>query len=251
MYDAEQVLRYIDEHTTLVLLAAAVACVGGVIQYGEGVRLGFRDRSHGIPLATNLYIFAHDVTYISMYDTWFSVGGHWFNRLFWFFILPFALLELVVFSQILRFSNDELFPSLSRVQATAALVAAQVGFLFLFWFVRSLGPDPLYIVSFTTTIIVSNLFYVPMTLRRGSRRGQSVLLGVGLILLTWGWSLVMVQLDPEFRSPVWLGLLLCNACVPLVNLGVLIRFPKYSPPAREPEVEPFALVQTVADAGSK
>jgi hypothetical protein len=227
MYDAAEVLRYIDQHTGAVVAAAAVACVGGIIQYGEGVRRGFLDRSHAIPLATNLYIFAHDVTYISMYPRWFGPEGHWFNQLFWVFILPFALLELVVFSQIVRFSRHEMLPGFSAFQAAVALAAAQVGFFFLFWFLRALGPDPLYIISFTTTIIVSNLFYVPMTLTRGSRRGQSPLLGVGLILLTWGWTLVMVQLAPVFRSPLWIGLFLCNSLVPVVNLIVLLRFSPY------------------------
>jgi hypothetical protein len=227
MYDPGQVLRYIDGHLAAVLAAAAVACVGGIIQYGEGVRRGFVDRSHAIPLATNMYIFAHDVTYISFYPRWFGPGGHWFNQLFWFFILPFAFLEIVVFAQMIRFSRKDMMPGLSATQAALALAAAQVGFFFLFWFLRSLGPDPLYIVSFTTTIIVSNLFYIPMTMSRGSRRGQSVLLAVGLGLLTWGWSLVMIQLSPAFRSPVWIGLLICNALVPVANLLVLRRFPVF------------------------
>lgn len=246
MYDAEQVLRYIDGHTSLVLLAAAVACVGGVIQYGEGVRRGFLDRSHAIPLATNLYIFAHDLTYISMYPRWFGPGGHWFNQLFWVFILPFVVLELVVFAQMLRFSRQEMFPGLSVGRAAAALAGAQVGMLFLFWFLRSLGPDPLYIVSFTTTIIVSNLFYIPMTLARRSRRGQSPLLGVGLICLTWGWSLVMVQLAPVFRSPLWIGLLLCNALVPVVNLVVLLRFPGHRAGTESAEERPRSRLWTSA-----
>jgi hypothetical protein len=222
MYDPARVLQYIDSHLPAVLAAAAVACIGGVIQYGEGVRRGFLDRSHAIPLATNMYIFAHDVTYISMYRQWFGPEGHWFNQLFWFFILPFAALELVVFAQMFRFSRAEMMPRLGPLPAAAALAAAQLGFFFLFWFLRSLD-----IVSFTTTIIVSNLFYIPMTIRRGSRRGQSPLLGVGLILLTWGWSLVMVQLDPAFRSLPWLGLLICNGALPVVNLVVLLRSPAH------------------------
>lgn len=236
MYDPRAVLSFIDANLGAVLSAAAVACVGGIIQYGEGVRRGHRDRSHAIPLATNLYIFAHDVTYISMYSTWFGPDGHWFNRLFWFFILPFTLLELVVFAQMVRFSRQELMPGLTTLQAALALAAAQLGVFLLFWFLRALGPDPLYIVSFTTTIIVSNLFYIPMTIRRGSRRGQSLLLAAGLIALTWGWSLVMVQLAPEFRTPLWGGLLVANGLVPVANLLVLLRFPAYQRASKPLEV---------------
>jgi len=234
MYDADQVLRYIDHNTAAVLAAAAIACVGGTVQYVEGVRRGFADRSHAIPLGTNLYIFAHDVTYIAMYDRWFGAQGHWFNQLFWVFILPFALLELVVFSQLFRYSRRELLPGLTSAQCLLALGACQVGAFFLFWFLRSLGPDPLYIVSFTTTIVVSNLFYIPMTLRRGSRRGQSVLLGSGLLCLSVGWSLVMVQLSPAFRSPAWLGLLGSNALLALANLLVLVRFPAWQASGARP-----------------
>lgn len=250
MYDADQVLRHIDQNTAAVLAAAAIACVGGTIQYVEGVRRGFADRSHAIPLGTNLYIFAHDVTYIAMYKRWFGAQGHWFNQLFWVFILPFALLELVVFSQLFRFSRREIFPGLSSAQALVALAACQAGAFFLFWFLRSLGPDPLYIVSFTTTIVVSNLFYIPMTVRRGSRRGQSVLLSVGLICLSAGWSLVMVQLSPAFRSPAWLGLLGCNLLLAIVNLQVLVRHPTWRASSARPSLarSPAGLADTTPAA---
>ena len=246
MYDAEQVLWYIDHHLTAVIAAAAIACIGGVIQYGEGVRRGFKDKSHAIPLATNMYIFAHDVTYVSMYSTWFGRDGHWFNRLFWVFILPFVALEIVVFAQTLCYSREEMMPGLSTQKATTALVGAQVGFFFLFWFLRSMGSDPLYVLSFTTTIIASNLFSIPMTLRRHSRRGQSVLLSIGLVCLSWGWSLVMVQLSPAFRSPAWIGALICNAFLAVVNLIVLLRFPAHGPAGVQPRASHSSILRPVA-----
>ncbi len=88
--------------------------------------MGFRHRTHSIPLAANLRNFAHDTTYIVQFHRWFYEDHFWFVNAFWFALVVFACCELVVMAQIMRFSRDDLFPGRTLPEAIATYAFLQL-----------------------------------------------------------------------------------------------------------------------------
>lgn len=89
-------LGYIDANSAAIQVTGAMALLLGFVQYGEAIRLGFRDRTHAIPLVAVLFHLANDVSYSIHYFRWFHEVRHRFFTTQWFLILPFTVLELVV-----------------------------------------------------------------------------------------------------------------------------------------------------------
>ncbi|MFI7111274.1 hypothetical protein ACIBK9_33535 [Nonomuraea sp. NPDC050227] len=225
LYDVQDVLRSIDAHPVPVLLAGAVANTGAYIMYLEGIRLGFRQRTYAIPVFANMYFFAHDVVFVGLFAHWFSEIDHWLFKLFWGALLVFAVLECVVHYQTIRFGRRELSPGLSPRQYVAGYVAVQAAVVVLFWFLYSNLGDPLFLVTFSTTIVVAVAWYIPLLLRRGGREGQSLLLASGLVLLNGYFLLFLPQLSDAFRTPVHYVTGATVAVVTLVYPWLLTRYP--------------------------
>jgi hypothetical protein len=181
-YTIPEVLNNIDSHLAAALLAGIMIFVGAFIQYFEGIRLGFRHKTHAIPVFANMYFFAHDLLFVGLFTHWFVEVNHWLFKLFWVGIVIFTVLECVVHYQTIKFSRSDLFPGLNQQQYIIVYVALQVVVVALFWFIYSHLDDPLFLISFATTEIISNVFNIPMLLKRRSRQGQSFLLAWGLLL---------------------------------------------------------------------
>lgn len=183
MYAIEEVLRNADSRVLLVLLYGGIAFVSAYGIYIEGLRIGFRHRTHGIPVLANMYYFAHDIYFVSLYERWFVEIGHWMFKLFWVAMAVFALLEIAMHYQTIKYSLKSLFPSLERWQALVVYWAAQASIGVLFWFTSSVLADPLDLINLIFTLAVA-AFMLPLRLHAwGDSRGQSKLLA-GTILVS-------------------------------------------------------------------
>ncbi|MFL5357737.1 hypothetical protein [Archangium sp.] len=220
MYSIQEVLNNIDAKTAIILASGIVVLVGAFLMYGEAIRLGFRDKTHSIPLFANMYFFAHDLFFVAKYDYWFHGVGHWLFKLFWVALLVFTLLELVVHYQTLKYSRKELFPMLTQAQYVLVYVALQGGVVVLFWFVYSVLEDPLFLINFALTEILSSTLLLPLLWSRRSAQGQSMLLGSAVLVgADVGYFLLLLPLMAhEFATPVIYSL---GGVLAVLTLGYL------------------------------
>lgn len=230
MYDVQAVYSNMASHTAELQFFGALLMISGYLQVGEAIRLGFAHRSHAIPLFAVLYFFAHDVTYVLMYHHWFHDIDHPLFQTNYWFILAFIPLEIVLLYQIIRYSRAELFPGASLRQAILILIALQAATFVAFWWLRAQWHDPLFLVSFVSTQIVSHAFNIPLLLRRQSRKGQSmlfawnILLGAGIVTFFFAFPLY----GTPFQS---IEFYLLGGVITLLGLAyiyLLRRAPAYS-----------------------
>lgn len=90
MYSVDEVLSNLARLLGLLLAAGGVAFVGYYLYYIEAIRLGFRDRTHGVPVFANMYNTAHDVLFVSYFRRWFFEVDHWLFKVFWVALLIFV-----------------------------------------------------------------------------------------------------------------------------------------------------------------
>ncbi len=228
-YTIPEVLNNIDSRLAAVLLAGGMIFVGAFIQYLEGIRLGFRDRTHAIPAFANMYFFAHDLVFVGLFTHWFVEVDHWLFKLFWFGILIFTLLECIVHYQTIKFSRQELFPDLNRRQYIIVYVALQVAILGLFIFIYSHLDDPLFLISIATTEIISNVFNISLLRRRRNRKGQSFLLAWGLLLGSniGFFFLFLPLLSNAFVTPIYYATGILVTAMNLIYMFLLTKYPAY------------------------
>lgn len=224
-YDGIAALTGHEKYAWVVLPFCAISFAGAYMQYFGAIRNGFRDRTHSIPLGCNLWFLAHDTTYVALFHHWFSEVDHWLVKAFWFALLVFACCELVVFYQIVRFSLPDLFPGLGRVRACTALVLSQGATYTLFWWFHDIARDPIYLLCFTTTVVLTPVLTIPMMLWRGSPRGFSTFMLTGYVLLAVGFYPWVFIVEPYFREPVFVALGFANIGVSLVPLWLYHRLP--------------------------
>lgn len=248
MYSTQEVLTNINTNMVLVLLAGAAVMGGAYTQYIMAIRIGFKHRTHALPVFANMYFFAHDVMFAARFEHWFSEINHWMFKLFWFAIIPFVVLECVVHYQTLKYSREELFPGLTQRQYVVAYLGMQLAVATVFAYIYSLLDDPLFLLNFSLTEIVSNAFNLPMLLRRRSSKGQSLWLAGGLLLGSniGFFFLLMPQLSPNFTRPPFLAV---GACVTGMNLLYMWLLKKHQP-YEAPQQEPEQLALSVAPTGT-
>ncbi|MCA9709473.1 MAG: hypothetical protein KDK70_26770 [Myxococcales bacterium] len=231
MYSTAQIISAFDDSTGLVLAAGAAVFAGAYIQYIEGIRLGFRHKTHAIPVIANMYFFAHDLVFIGLFGRWFFEIGHWSYMMFWGALVVFSGLEVVVHYQTLRFSHRELMPWASRRGFIAGYVALQLAVLGVFLLLFLVLDDELFLIHFGITEVLSNVFNIPLLMSRGNRKGQSLTLALGLLLGSnvGFFFLFLPALSPAFTVP-WVrtvGVLVTAAN--LVYIGLLLRARPYRP----------------------
>lgn len=230
-YDPATVVAATSDQLVWVLGACALSFIGAYMQYFGALSMGFKHRTHSIPLVGNLWFFAHDTTYVSNFSHWFNDVDFWLVRAFWFALLVFAICETVVTYQLLRYSRREVFPGMSLAQAIAAYAGLQLMTYGLFWWFLSMIEDPYYLLSFCTTVILAPMFNIALMRSRGSRKGFSMTMLVGYVLLSTGFWTWMFLIDPYFRLPFFWMIAIGNIAVAVAGIVVFRKLPAYSPAA--------------------
>ncbi len=200
-YNPSDVLSAIDNSLLTVLIAGAISFVGYYFYYIQGIRMGFRDKTHGIPVFANMYFFAHDVAFVGHYDRWFNEVDHWLFKVFWVALALFAILEFTVHYQTIKFSKATVFPNLTGSKWLAAYIGLQLAIAAVFWFIFNLIEDYLFLIQFTIAVVVS-VALMPLMLRhRQSSKGQSQSIAWALIVTP---SVFFFGFLPQV-SPYFLG----------------------------------------------
>ena len=228
MYSVEEVIQNVNANPTAVSIAALWAMLVGYVQCIESIRLGFRDRTHAMPLMAVTFFFAHDTYYAVSYFLGHGVSDHWFFAAGGYVIAPFIALELILAWQIINYSGAETGLGSTRRQAFISYVLVQAAMYAFFFFMRSFMNDPLDLTMTYVTLLPQTVFMIPLMLRRKNRKGQSVLLAA---TLGFGQGLDMVLYYPQlagyYRSWVVVSGAVVSFIVAMVYLVMVLRAPPY------------------------
>lgn len=227
-YDLAGTLSGHEDKFLLVMAFCCISFIGAYMQYFGAIKNGFKDKTHSIPLGCNLWFFAHDTTYVSLFSYWFEDLDHWLPKAFWFALLVFACLELVVMFQMLKYSRKSIFGNSTLIKALGLLILYQIGAYIVFWNFHSVISDPLYLISFTTTVLFTPLLTIPMMLKRKSKRGFYSFMLWGYILLAVGYYPWVYLVDPFFQSPHFVSLAVLNISLALICLAIYARLPNHT-----------------------
>jgi hypothetical protein len=231
-YTVPEILEYINANMAYLKVFGTLANLLAYVQIIYGVWVGFRDRSHAIPLIAVAMFFAHDTYYVLNYRYWLDLGHPFFiGNLVAMSI--FVVFELILVWQIITYSREEVGLGKSRLHAFLAYAAIQAGVYILFLWFRSMMGDPLYLECFAVSIVFSNLFNITMLQRRGSRKGQSLVIAWALAIQTGpvGFFLVHPNLGPYFMQSPWIAAGIANTVLAFTYLWMLYKAPPYR---REP-----------------
>ncbi|TAM72043.1 hypothetical protein [Mycobacterium sp.] len=213
MYDAHEVLRTFDDHTIAIVALSAIALIANYVWYGEMIRIARRDKVAACAPATTLLYLAHDGSYLVLFNHWF--GGeydHWFTKLFFVGIIVTFSLEVVMFSQTLRYGRAEYAPRLTQRHFVAAMLAALAAAVALWAATKSALGDDIYLFSFTAAIAWAVPFGAAQMLRRGDGSGTSVLTWASFTLIGTPWAICTIAFfGPNFQTVPWIAL--CLLCV--------------------------------------
>lgn len=227
-YDAALVIANTTQHLPWVLLFSTCAFIGGFVQMIAALYVGFKHKSHGIPLTCVTWFFAHDTTYFLNYRHWFQGMDFWMSQGAWFTMGFYMITELIVMYQVLRFSRAEVFPGMSFVQALCSLIGLQILAFALFWWFMSMINDPLYLICFASTWVLSPLYLIPMMRARASRKGFNLASvgGVALLIFTaWPWMFII---EPYFRQPMIAVVALADMAVAAACVFYYLKLPEYA-----------------------
>ncbi|WP_344600301.1 hypothetical protein [Sporichthya brevicatena] len=224
----------------VILVLMAVAGIGGYMQYVGAIRRGARDRQYCIPLVTNLWNFAHDVTFVLSFESWYDDENElWILKLFWVGLIVFSLMELVVISHIIRYAREDLWGAGCSVPRAIAIYSAMQACVFgIFWWFQGITDDPLEYYGLTTTVIMASAFNISMMRARGDRRGMSEFILWGYLTLSCGfWPWMMVSDPDHFTHPIYILIAVGNIAIDIVSIAYYRSLPEYVPATSERPAE--------------
>jgi hypothetical protein len=228
-YDVATVVANTAKHHTLISLLGVVGFAGGFLQCIGLIWMGFKHRTHGMPLICTTWFLAHDSTYLLNHDYWYNQMDFALSQNAWYTMGFYNILEFIIIYQTIRYSRHEVFPGLSLMQSIAAFIGAQLLAYAVFWWLMSSIDDPLYYKLFASTALLSPLFNIPMMRARGSRKGFCLpaLIGIAMIPVgTWTWLYLS---DPYFQQPVVVAVAVLNFLLALLGIWYYLTLPAYNP----------------------
>lgn len=229
-YAVPDIIANINANMSSLVIFGTAANLLAYVQIIYGVWVGFRDKSHAIPLAATTMFFAHDSYYVLNHEYWTTTIKHPFFIGNLVAMAIFVCFELVLMWQIITYSREETGLGKSKLQALVSLIAIQAGMYIMFLWFRAMMGDPLYLECFAVSIVFSNLFNITMLQRRGSRKGQSMIIAWALAIQTGpiGFFLVNPNLGDYFATPIWLAAGGANTVLAFVYLYMLSKARPYS-----------------------
>lgn len=229
MYEMNETLAYIKENAYQLAIFGTIANLLAYVQCAYGAWVGFKDKSHAVPLFAVMTFFAHDSFYVISYLFDLNPSNHpWFEGNFVAMSI-FVCLELIMAWQIITYSRKEVGLGETWWQAFFAYLAIQAGiYVMVLWFKSMLG-DPLYLEMFAISVVMANIFNIPMLMRRGNRKGQRLVIAWALLFQTGPiyYFFVNPQFGPYFNTPIWQAAGIANTILAAAYLFMLYRAPAF------------------------
>ena len=211
-YDPLAIFAAIDAN-----MAGYFALGGVALIFNYGYFIGAavsarRDRTFTFPLACTTFWFAHDLSFVLAYDQWFHVYNHWYVKGFWAGLLPTMCFEAWYIYQTWCYGKDEMLPNASRRTFTAYILLAVAAGIAGWWSLKFFLDDPIYAYMFGFSGFFAPFFVIPLVLRRGHAKGQSVLTWACYVGMQTCWFAgAATFFGPAFRTPQYFAM--AAACI--------------------------------------
>lgn len=206
-YDPQVLLASVDQNMAQFTALGTAAMVFNYIYFFTAIVNGRRDRAFTFPLVCSTIWFAHDLSYLLLYDQWFHVYKHWYVERFWYGLVPTTLFEIFFIYQAWQYGKDEIMPKASRTAFTGYVLLAVVSGLVFWAALKYFLADPIYAYAFGATGVIAPIFVIARMLRRGDAKGQSVLLWASYVGMQSSWfTATILYFGPDFRTPWYLAM---------------------------------------------
>jgi hypothetical protein len=242
-YDPQGVLRAVDEHTVPVMACMAVCMIATFTYLVSAFRTARAHRAYPAPLTSVGFFAIHDASYVLHWNDWFDPSSpyhHWWTQLWAIALIGTTMIEFALCYMVYRYGREELMPRLSQRMFGLTVLGALAGIAALWWVVKSVLNDPLFLIAFAITAWMGAVWATILFTGRGSMRGQTMLMNWCLLIIPIGMWGSWAFLDPFFRSPAFLLLGVSGVVWGSVNLAVMRRYPPYVPPAQPAVAEESA-----------
>ena len=226
-YNAQQALLSIDQHIGVIAIGLVIALGLTFVYFYEAIRLGIKHRTFSSPLGATLWFLPHDFSFLLYYDQWFNVYNHWWPKIWWMGLVSTVFIEMFLLYQVVRYGREELMPKASQRTFAWSVVGMTLGCGVIWAVVKGSIDDELFFTSFLLTIAWPIPFTTMQILRRGSRKGVSVLKEEVIAPMFLGLWAALCFIDPFFRSLVFIALAVVSVVWALVNVVLVMRLPVY------------------------
>lgn len=230
MYNMNEVLANIQTNGTALAIFGSVAVGLAYVQCAYGAWVGYKDKSHAVPMIAVMLFFAHDSFYVFNYIFDLNPSNDpYFAGNFWSMVL-FVIIEIIISWQIITYSRKEVGLGDTWLQAFCSFMAIQTGiYIFVLW-LKSMIGDPLYLEMFAMSVVVANMFNIPMLMRRGNRKGQRMIIAWALLIQTGPvcFFLVHPNYGAYFFQPIWILAGIANTILAASYVFMLYRAPAYN-----------------------
>lgn len=204
-YDPHAVLASIDQNVFLFLGISGTALVFNYIYFWQAGVSAKRDGFYTFPLACSTIWFAHDLSFVLLFNDWFNVYNHWYLKLFWLGLIPTTLFELFYIYQTWLYGKKELMPNASQALFNGFMAVAIIFGLIAWYALKQFLDDPLYVWTFGSTGLLAPALVLGLILKRGHTKGQSVLMwGSYVGMQTFWFSAAILVFGDAFRTPQYL-----------------------------------------------
>ncbi|QIL73998.1 hypothetical protein G7048_26270 (plasmid) [Diaphorobacter sp. HDW4B] len=223
-YDPNLIFQSLDQHVVVFIAIGSLAMVFNYLYFYFAAQAARRDKVPTFPLACTTIWFAHDLSFVLMFDQWFNVYDHWYVKLFWVALIPTTLIELGYIYQTYLYGKKEILPNGSQ-KAYLAFVALSVLAGLVGWYsLKQFLDDPIYAYTFGSTGFMAPVFVLAKMARRGDAKGQSekVWAAYTAMQLTW-FSCPILFFGPAFREPWYLIMAATSVAGGLILTGLCIR----------------------------
>ncbi len=227
MYGYQSSLQAIDAHTAEIMTYLSITVFAAFFYFVVAFVMAIKQKVYVVPFIGAALFFWHDLTFVLQYDLWFHVYNHWWVKMWWYSLVGTVAFELLMIWQVYRYGHMELWPNLSRGAFGALIVLGTLGTGAMWYLIKVSMNDELFFITFVVTAVFSVPFHTAIMSRRQSRAGQSIVMNLATIVMMWCETAAFASADPFFKSPPFLIFVAAFTVWPLVNIYLMLQFPKY------------------------
>jgi len=225
MYDPHTILSSVDRNAFAFIAIGSVAMLFNYMYFVGAALAARRDRTYTFPLFCTTIWFAHDLSFVLLYDQWFNVYRHWYVELFWVALIPTTIAEVGFIYQTWLYGKKEVMPASSSRAWLAYILLAVLAGAIAWWSLKDFLADPIYAYTFGATGNMAPAFIIGRIIVRGDARGQSVTTWLSYTCMQICWfSAAIAFFGPAFREPWYLAMALASVGGGLGATALVYRY---------------------------
>lgn len=237
MYSVQDVLSVIQSNPIGFSIAGIMVYVIGFFQYGYSLMLQKREHKSPWFFWQHAWYIGHDLTFVLSYDVWFNQMDFWLFRVLWLGCIAFVGIEILTLYRTVKYERQEVFGKyihgreITEKEAWCrGIIGYILGIIFFYTIRIAIGDSCCLALMMSTNAIVA-IFPSFLMEERGSREGQSVVLGILVVigtLFTFApqgigfWATAA----PVFREPWFICIGIVSIIGSIRYLVVIHRYPK-------------------------